>query len=173
MAPRHDTSPTALIEARTREAAKPGRSKSVGRGSGLTRKVREAIELLVFGTDLEPKNRLEQAAEAAGISSRALRAAMLKPSVDTYYKRQLHAYREGLKAVALNTVEDVMTDPKLMGNAAGRKTQLDAAKLALNEGPGSGINVQVNTQVNVTPGYVIDLTEDKPAPATPIIVENN
>lgn len=160
MAARHDASPDALIEARTREAAKPGRAKSVGRGSGLTRRVREAIDLLVFGTNLEPKNRLEQAAESAGISARSLRAAMLKPSVDTYYKRQLHAYREGLKAVALNTVEDVMTDPKLMGNAAGAKVRVDAAKLALNENAGSGVNVHVNTQVNVTPGYVIDLTAE-------------
>lgn len=168
MAPRHDASPDALITAKKREAGKPGRTKAVGRGSGLTKRVREGIDLLVFGSDLEPKNRLKQAAERSGISERALRAAMLKPSVDGYYKRQLAAYREGLKAVALNTVENVMTDPALMNNAAGAKVRLDAAKTALNENGPAGISVQLNTQINVTPGYAIDLTEE---PRT-IVMEN-
>jgi len=159
MAARHDADPNALVAARKREASKPGRTKAVGRGSGLTRRVREGIDLLVFGSDLEPKDRLKQAAERSGISDRALRAAMQKPSVDAYYKRQLSAYREGLKAVALNTVENVMTDPKLMTNASGAKARLEAAKITLNEGGSGGLNIQVNTQLNVTPGYVIDLTE--------------
>ena len=170
MAARHDASPTALIAARDREASKPGRLKKSGRGSGATPKVKSAIELLVFG-ELEPKDRLRQAAEGVGLSVRALRAAMLKPAVDTYYKQQLANYRNGLKASALNTVENIMADPQLMNTAAGAKVRLDAAKTALNDDAASGISVHVNTQVNVTPGYVIDLTDHGPLPEI-ITVEN-
>ncbi|WP_461512306.1 hypothetical protein [Rhizobium mongolense] len=138
-----------------REAAKAGRHKPSGRGSGLTPKVRHAIDNLVFGDDLEPKDRLKQAAELAGISDRTVMAAMLKPAVEAYYRNQMAAKREGLKAVALNTIEDVMTDPKLATNAAGAKVRLDAAKIVVSEPVGSQVNVLVNTNVSVTPGYVI------------------
>lgn len=65
-----------------------------------------------------------------------------------------------------------MTDPLLKTTAAGARVRLDAAKTALIDNPGSPINLHVNTQVNITPGYAIDLTDEKPAPANPIIVEN-
>ena len=58
-----------------------------------------------------------------------------------------------------------------MNTAAGAKVRLDAAKTALNDDAASGISVHVNTQVNVTPGYVIDLTDHGPLPEI-ITVEN-
>ncbi len=161
-----------LIAARQREAVKPGRHKPSGRGSGLTPKVRKAIEILISADDLNPKNMNDDAAERAGISGRALKAALQKPSVRRFMNEQIEIYRDGLKAVAVRTIGDVMTDPMLKTTAAGARVRLDAAKTALIDNPGSNVNVQVNTQVNITPGYVIDLTEEQPAPFTPIIVEN-
>jgi hypothetical protein len=66
-----------------------------------------------------------------------------------------------------------MTDPMLKTTATGARVRLDAAKTVLIDNPGAPINLHVNTQVNVTPGYAIDLTEEKTAqPANPIIIEN-
>ncbi len=171
MATRHDTSPDALIAARQREAVKPGRQKPSGRGSGLTPKVRKAIEILISADDLNPKSMNDDAAERAGISGRALKAALQKPSVRRFMNEQIEIYREGLKAAAVRTIGDVMTDPMLKTTAAGARVRLDAAKTVLIDTPASSINLHVNTQVNVTPGYAIDLTEDNP-PAKVTIVEN-
>ncbi len=173
MAARHDASPDALIAARQREAAKPGRQKPSGRGSGLTPKVRRAIEILISADDLNLKNMNDDAAERAGISGRALKAALQKPSVRRFMNEQIEIYREGLKAVAVRTIGDVMTDPMLKTTATGARVRLDAAKTVLIDNAGAPINLHVNTQVNVTPGYAIDLTEETTAPANPIIVENN
>lgn len=161
MAVRHDASPDALIAARQREAVKPGRQKPSGRGSGLTPKVRKAIEILISADDLNPKNMNDDAAERAGISGRALKAALQKPSVRRFMNEQIEIYREGLKAVAVRTIGDVMTDPLLKTTAAGARVRLDAAKTVLIDNTASSTNLHVNTQVNVTPGYVIDLRRDK------------
>lgn len=166
MAARHDASPDALIAARQREAVKPGRQKPSGRGSGLTPKVRKAIDILISADDLNPKNMNDDAAERAGISGRALKAALQKPSVRRFMNEQIDIYREGLKAVAVRTIGDVMTDPLLKTTAAGARVRLDAAKTALIDNPGSSTNLHVNTQVNVTPGYVIDLRRDKDSATT-------
>jgi hypothetical protein len=172
MAARHEASPDALIAARQREAVKPRRQKPSGRGSGLTPKVRKAIEILVSADDLNPKNMNDDAAERAGISGRALKAAFQKPSVRRFMNKQVEIYREGLKAVAVRTIGDVMTDLMLKTTAAGARVRVDAAKTALAENPGSNINLHVNMQVNITPCSAIDLTDETPA-AAPIIVENN
>lgn len=161
MAARHDASPDALITARQREAMKPGRQKPSGRGSGLTPKVRKAIEILISADDLNPKNMNDDAAERAGISGRALKAALQKPSVRRFMNEQIEIYREGLKAVAVRTIGDVMTHPMLKTSAAGARVRLDAAKTALIDNHGSSTNLHVNTQINVAPGYVIDLRRDK------------
>ncbi|KVK43565.1 hypothetical protein L901_26355 [Agrobacterium sp. D14] len=173
MAARHDASPDALIAARQREAVKPGRQKLSGRGSGLTPKVRKAIEILISADDLNPKNMNDDAAERAGISGRALKAALQKPSVRRFMNEQIEIYREGLKAVAVRTIGDVMTDPQLKNTAAGARVRLDAAKAALIDNPSSNINLHVNTQVNVTPGNVIDLTDEKPQAVNPLTIENS
>ncbi|TDX88465.1 hypothetical protein EDE05_102442 [Neorhizobium sp. R1-B] len=103
-----------------------------------------------------------EAAPAAGLSVRALRAAMLKPSVEAYHRQQLIAKRNGMKALGLNTIEGVMTDPELKKTAAGAKVRVDAAKVVLVDPPGAQVNLQINNNLNVTPGYVLDLTPDSP-----------
>lgn len=163
MAVRHDADPKALIAAKKRETSKRGRHKPSGRGSGLTPSVKEAIELLIFGKEGEPGAvlRLEDAAGAAGISGRALRAAMLKPAVEQFYQQQLAALRNGERAASIRTIAQIRDDAKLKETAAGQNVRLKAADTLAFDRPGT--QIQVNTQVNVngqavTPGYVIDLS---------------
>lgn len=128
MAARHEASPDALIAARQREAVKPRRQKPSGRGSGLTPKVRKAIEILVSADDLNSKNMNDDAAERAGISGRALNAALQKPSVRRFMNEQIEIYREGLKAVAVRTIGDVI-DLRRDKDSAVRRDGRDRAAL--------------------------------------------
>ncbi len=169
MAVRHDADPKALMAARRREAAKPGRQKSSGRGSGLTPKVRKAIEALVFDDSLAPATRLKEAAERIGIGVSSLRTAMLKPAVDAYYRQQLALYRNGERAQSLRTLAEIRDDPRLKGSAAGATAQIKAAERLAFDQPGQAVNVNVGVDVSVTtPGYVIDLTE----PDRPKVIEH-
>lgn len=163
MATRHDYDPKALTAARRRELTKPGRVKTSGRGSGLTPRIKKAIEALVHG--LEPDRALpvtiEQAAESAGITARALRTARLKPAVETYYQQQMAALRNGERPASLRTIAAIRDNQTLRKNAAGMKVVLDASKTLAFDPPGqSSINVSVGVGVTgATPGYVIDLSE--------------
>jgi hypothetical protein len=154
---RHDYDPKAMLAAKKRLAAKPS-----GRGSGATPRVRKAIDLMVFGDENggAPISKDADAAAAAGLTVRSLRLAMLKPAVDNYYRQQMIAKRNGLKALGLNTIEGVMTDPDLKKTAAGARVRVDAAKVVLIDPPGTQVNVQINNSVRVTPGYVLDLRPD-------------
>jgi len=159
MAVRHDADPKALMAARAREAIRPRRATG-----GLTPRIRKAIELMVFGhDDGKVITSGDEAARAVGLKSgRALREAMVKPAVEAFYRQQLVAKRNGLKAIGLGVIHDVMTNEDLRKTPAGNKTRVDAAKVVLVD----PVGVQVNTQVNVngqtvTPGYVIDLRRDE------------
>ncbi len=169
MAVRHDADPKALMAARRREAAKPGRQKASGRGSGLTPRVKQAIELIVFGDDLGPATRQKEAAERVGMGISSLRAALAKPAVDAYYRQQLTLYRNGERAQSLRTMAEIRDDPSLKGNAAGATARLKAAERLAFDQPGQAVNVNVGVDVSVTtPGYVIDLTE----PEQPKIIDH-
>ena len=166
MAPRHDASPKALIAAREREAAKPGRNKMSGRGSGLTPRIRQAVELMVYGRPDDSRARvtLKEAAETVGMTERTLKAAVLKPAVMVYHQKIYEAMRTGEKPASVRVIAAIRDDPTLRSSAAGQKVQLDAAKSLAYEPLAH--QVQVNTQVNidgrsVTPGYVIDLSRDR------------
>jgi hypothetical protein len=161
MPTRHDADPKALLAARRREVAKPGRHKATGRGSGLTPKVKAAIEYIVFGKDGAWFGSMEAAAEAAGISGRTLWAAMLKPAVDAFYSQQLTAYRNGQRAASIRTIAEIRDDPGLKATAAGQNVRLKAADTLAFDKPGMQVvnHTQINN-VSVTPGYVIDLTPD-------------
>lgn len=164
MAVRHDADPKALIKARRREAAKPGRAKPVGRGSGLTPRVRRAIELIVYGLEEDQTAPVTQqeAAERAGITARALRAAMQKPAVDAFYRAEIAAMRNGEKPASIRAIAAIRDDASLQTNAAGQRVRLEAAKVLAFDPPGQQVNVQINNRVSVeTPGYVIDLTPDE------------
>lgn len=162
MPTRHDYDPTALTAARRREAAKRS-GKQTGRGSGLTPRVKLAIDLLVFGdeSDLTAVMRLPDASARAQLTPRALRAAMLKPAVDAYYQRQMVALRNGERAASIRTIAAIRDDATLKGNAAGATARLKAAASLAFDPPGAAqVSVQVNTNTTVTPGYMIRLVRD-------------
>lgn len=156
MAVRHDYDPKALMQAMKRE---PARSNG-----GLTPRVRRAIDIIVFGDDAgTDRSDIAAVATAAGLKShRTLWEAIKKPAVDDYYRQQLAAKKTGLKAMGLNTIEDVMRNPELRKTPAGNKVRTDAAKVVLHEPAGSQVNVQVNNTVKVTPGYAIVLNRKFP-----------
>lgn len=162
MATRHDHDPKALTTARRRELSKPGRTKPSGRGSGLTPRVKRAIEILVHGLDEDRAApvTLEAAAERAGITDRALRAARLKPAVETYFQQQMAAMRNGERPASIRAIAAIRDDTALKSNAAGARVRLEAAKTLAFDPPGQQVNVQVNNTVSVTPGYVLDLRPD-------------
>ncbi len=154
------------MSARQREAMKPGREKLSGRGSGLTPRIRQAVELMVYGRPDDSRARvtLKDAAETVGMTERTLKAAVLKPAVMAYHHKIYEAMRAGEKPASVRVIAAIRDDATLRGTAAGQKVQLDAAK-ALAYEPLSHA-VQINTQVNidgrsVTPGYVIDLSRDR------------
>ncbi|MDJ1633205.1 hypothetical protein [Rhizobium rhizogenes] len=162
MATRHDGDPKALLAARRRETAKPARQKMSGRGSGLTPKVKLAIEAIVFGVDGADISTMKAAAVVAGLSDKALRDAFKKPSVLAHYRDAVRTRQEVLKARAVDTLEGIMTDKKLMDTPTGGKVRLDAAKAVLQEPASSQTNIQVNVDGRqVTPGYVIRIDRSK------------
>ncbi len=124
--------------------------------------------MLVFGKDGEPTAiiRMKDAADAVGISSRALRAALLKPSVDAYYQQQVVALRNGERAASIRTIAEIRDDPAMKATAAGQTVRLKAADSLAFDRPGQQIinNTQINNNLSVTPGYVLDLRPD-PVPA--------
>lgn len=170
MAIRHDYDPKALTAARQREAAKRDGKKLTGRGSGLTPRVRKAIEFLVHGFDEDRSLpvRLEDAANRAGISARAFRRARNLPAVDTYYQQEMTALRNGERPTSLRVIAGIRDDTALKATAAGNKVRLDAAKSLAFDQPGQQVNVNVGVGLSLeTPGYVIRLNR-KDTNITPV-----
>jgi hypothetical protein len=150
------------MAARRREAAKRT-GKTTGRGSGLTPRIKRAIDFYVQGADDagKPVLRQQDAAEAVGLSARALRAAMLKTPVMAYFREQCAALREGERAASIRTIAEIRDDTALKTNAAGQKVRLTAAERLAFDTPQTSVNVSVGVGVNVSgerPGYVIDLS---------------
>lgn len=178
MAARHDEKPTALTAARRREATKRG-PQSIGRRSGLTPRIRQAIDHLVFGVEGEPGAivRMQDAAESVGLTCRALRAAWNKPAVEAYYQRQVASLRNGERAASIRKMMQIRDDETAMKSPAGMKVALDASKALAFDTPNTTVNVNHGTVININgeqerAGYVIDLTpyDDEiaePAPLPP------
>lgn len=166
MAARHDLSPTALTAARRRKLAQP---KTSGRGSGLTPRVKKAVELFVFGfeDDKTASVSIASAAEASGLTDRALRAAWHKPAVQAYYQQQMAMLRNGEKPASIRTIAAIRDDTGLKSTAAGQRVRLDAAKAFVQDdlAAPATTNIMINNTIE-TPGYVIDLSEFvKPEPS--------
>lgn len=156
MATRHDYNPKALIKARKKVP-----TKTAGRGSGLTPRIKSALEAMVFGIDGEAfiaNVSIEKAAEHAGITARAIRAAMLKPAVLAHFREQTQLLREGERPANLRTAIEIRDSAALKATAAGQKVRLEAAKqLDADLYENRGLTVNVGVKVD-TPGYVIDLS---------------
>ncbi len=155
MATRHDYSPKALVTARNKRPA-----KAAGKGAGLTPKVRAALEAMVFGIDGDITSAINQtiACKHAGISTRALRAALLKPAVMSHYRELTQLLREGERPANLRAAIEIRDSEILKASAAGQKVRLAAAAQLdadlIDNRAGVTVNVGVNFE---TPGYVIDL----------------
>lgn len=125
----------------------------------LTDKQRMLIDLMVHeGMDRK------RAAEAAGITDETARLAMRNPQVLAYLNDEMEVLRTGARPRALRKMSDLL-------EAKTERIQFEAAKyLDGMDRPGHAVgatqtNVQINTTVNVTPGFVIDLRPDEYANA--------
>lgn len=150
---RHDYDPKALmVSHRKRSGMVRG-----GRG-GLTPRVRRALEAIIAGE----ATTYEAACELAGLTTRALRAALKKPDVLGFYKRELEALKDAERVRSLRRLIEIRDDAGLRATAAGSKTVIEATK-ALHEEPGSrgGPNVHISIGADGqgfqqrVPGYLI------------------
>ncbi len=119
----------------------------------VTPRLRTAIEAMVFDGLKRP-----EAAEHAGLTDHAVRTALTKPHVLAYLNECQEMLRTSARPRALNRVI------KLIDEAESDKVKLEASKYIdgmdrpSHTVGATQVNVQVNNNVSVTPGYVIDLT---------------
>lgn len=122
---------------------------------------RIAIEAMVF----EGKERKE-AAEIAGITDEAMRQALLKPKALAYLNECMEVLRTGLRPRALHTMGELL-------ESKNDSTKFKAAEYldGQNRGThtvGATVNVQINNEVKVTPGYAIKLVRGEAMPGAQI-----
>lgn len=118
------------------------------------------VELMVYEGLKRP-----EAAEAVGLTDHALRTALTKPHVLAYLNECMEVLRTSGRPRALRKMIELVDDAKT------ERIQFEAAKyLDGMDRPSHAVgatqtNVQINTTVNVTPGFVIDLRPDELANA--------
>lgn len=133
-----------------------------GRGSGLTPRVRRAVEFYVHGLPDRPTETasFDDLAEAVNLTARALCAAWKRPSVQATIAEETRLMRLGERPASVRTMAEIRDSPDLRKTAAGQRVRLQAAQ-ALETDPtekgGTTVNVGVGVNVS-TPGYVIDLS---------------
>lgn len=120
-------------------------------------KTKAAIDAMVF----EGKSRPE-AAKAAGMSDETLRQMFLKPHVLAYLNEQQEVLRTSVRPRALRKMVDLL-DAKTERIQFESAKYLDGMDRPTHAVGATQVNVQVNNNVSVTPGYVIDLTGDAAA----------
>jgi hypothetical protein len=119
-----------------------------------TPRQRTAINAMVF----EGLKRAD-AAKQAGITDNALRIALSKPHVLAYLNQQQEMLRTSLRPRALHKMGELL-------DAQAERIQFEAAKYLdgmdrPSHAVGATVNVQVNSSVTVTPGYVIRIDRSK------------
>lgn len=122
-------------------------------------KTKAAIELMVF----EGKKRKE-AAEEIGMSDETLRQSLLKPHVLAFVNQCQEVLRTSLRPRALHTMGELLDDKNSSVKFKAAE-YLDGQNRGSHTVGGTQTNVQINTTVNVTPGFVIDLRPDELANA--------
>jgi hypothetical protein len=144
--------------------------KPVGGPTELTPVMRLLIEYMVHGLPrpnpgwpaIAPGEPLtvEQAADVLRIRRRNARDLIRQPLVEREMAKAVQALRTGATPRAMRRIVGLV-DEKGEGAAADRKVQLEAAKtvLGVEATKGASVSVTVNNQTNVSPGYVIDLSE--------------
>lgn len=114
---------------------------------GLSRKVKAAIDLMVFEGATRPA-----AAKTVGLADNSLRLAFRNPQVMRHHSEQLEVLRTSLRARALHQIDH------LSQYAVSERVQLDASKHLDGGDKGAGVTVNVGLGVNVAPGYMVDVT---------------
>jgi hypothetical protein len=142
----------------------------------LTPKHRLLIQYQVWGVEydfvrkigkepFEPLT-LTEAAKILEIRLKNARSLQSDPLYQKEYSRQMKAWRDGRKCDAWRKVDEILRDDG-DGSAAVRKVQLAAANMLIGEQAearaGTNINI-TNQTLNLSPGIVIRLPADTPAP---------
>lgn len=122
----------------------------------LSQKTKQAIELMVYDGQ-----KRSDAAKAVGMHDESLRAALTKPQTLAYLNDCMEVLRNSARPRALHTMEKLLESPS-------ESTKFKAAEYLDGQNRGTHtvgatqVNVQINNTVSVTPGYAIDLTDDRP-----------
>ena len=114
----------------------------------------------------------EQVAKVLNVSPRYVRRLTAEKTFQAGLTQAINSLRTGAAPKAMHKIIDLI-HIEGEGKAADRKVQLQAAQTILGEQAGGvSVNVQVNNQTNITPGYVIRLPQlDTPNTPTPITID--
>ena len=117
------------------------------RGTGLTKRIRAVIELMVFYGKSQ-----KDATREVGLTDEAVRQAFRKPQVLKHLRDEQEVLRASLRPRALQRIGELSDKSK------SEKVGLDAAKYLDSNGNSDRHQVSVGVQVNVAPGYLIDVS---------------
>lgn len=136
---------------------KPGQHKARRAPMTLSRKVKAAIELMIFGDNGTPPLARKDAAKAVGLADTSLRLAFRNPVVMAHYQEQLDVLRTSARPRAFYEIVELSTKAKAEG------VKLKAAEYVDSGGrAGDGLTVNVGVQVQ-QPGYVLMVDPAKQA----------
>lgn len=120
----------------------------------VTTAVKAAIDLMVF----EGRKRAE-AAEEVGLKDDSLRKSLSKPDTLAYLNDQMEVLRTSGRPRALHTMIDLLEDKNSSVKFKAAE-YLDGQNRGTHTIGATQVNVQINNNVSVTPGYAIDLRPD-------------
>ena len=123
-----------------------GKLRNTRPRSGLSRKRLQLIELMVF----EGKTRQESAAEI-GMTDRGARFALSNPVVLKEYRTSLQALKESEKPRSVHRLAALRDQNESL------KVALDASKFLASDEP-HGPQINLNIGMNISPGYVVDVS---------------
>ncbi|NHT75919.1 hypothetical protein G8E10_09530 [Rhizobiaceae bacterium CRRU44] len=117
----------------------------------LTEKQKALVHAMVF-----EGNSRKEAAEAADLTDKAAREALIKPNVLAYLNECMEVLRTSARPRALHRMVDLL-DAKTERIQFESAKYLDGMDRPSHAVGATQINVQVNTTTNVTPGYMVKL----------------
>jgi hypothetical protein len=126
------------------------------RGGGLTKRVRIAIDAIMFDRCTR-----EEACKRAGFSERALYLALAKPEVAAHWNAQLQVLRQGERARNLHRLTELReqtSNPAASVKAIQELERPDdqAARYGFTPGQMPGLTIQIVTTDPVKPVKVIE-----------------
>ena len=129
----------------------------------ITDKQRMLIDLMVHeGMDRK------RAAEAAGITDETARLAMRNPQVLAYLNEEMEVLRTGARPRALRKMAQLVDEAKTERIQFEAAKYLDGMDRPSHAVGATQVNVQINNDVKVTPGYVVKLVRGEAKPTRQI-----